>query len=105
MDLRNFCDAMRSCGVRRVSFGSRDAGAGSFTGFSEDEPIGFALTEIELFDTIPAPPPEDDPLPPTQPDELKTEAQCIATGCAESSGWMGTRYCRAHGLATAGVKS
>jgi hypothetical protein len=61
--------------------------------------------ELELFDTIPAPPPEDNSLLPTQPDELKPDSQCRGIGCAEPGGWMGTRFCRAHGLAVAGVKS
>lgn len=76
---------MRSHGVRRMRLAD-----------------GF---EIELFDTIPAPPLEDDALPVTQHEELKPESQCVGIGCSEPGGWMGTRFCRAHGLATAGVKS
>jgi hypothetical protein len=66
---------------------------------------GGELLEVEFFDTIPAPPSfetEGDTLAPT---EYKPESQCTALGCAEQGGWMGTRTCRAHGLAAAGVKS
>lgn len=83
-DMKTMADMMRAAGVRRARF--------------------LDGTELELFDTIPAPPPEDLSLPPTEHAELKSDSQCVATGCAEQGGWYGTRYCRAHGFAAAGVK-
>lgn len=86
MNLKEIADQMRACGVR----------------------------SIELFDTIPAPSPEQawgliggvptDVPPPPEP-ENKGPGTCIALGCVENNGWsFDTRYCAAHGRFAAGVK-
>jgi hypothetical protein len=93
-------ELMRANGVRRVAFAEQH----EMPVLGERNNMWVKLSEIELFDTLPAPPPEPELELLTQPDELKPENQCHALGCAESGGWMGTRLCRAHGLASAGVK-
>ncbi len=90
----SFVQQMRALGIRRVELDADDI-----------------LSAIELSDTIPAPSPMElwGPIAdvPTEfpPPEDKQSGQCIATGCSEDNGWMGDRrYCRAHGLALAGVR-
>lgn len=81
----DLCKVMRDNGVRRMRL-----------------PDGF---EIELSDTIPAPPyfetmPTDFP-----PAESKDPSLCQGVGCALPGGWHATPYCRAHGLSAAGVRT
>jgi hypothetical protein len=69
--------------------------------FLIDEPTG-ALVELELSDTIPAPPPAFETL---DEEPEKPAGTCIALGCSEPGGWhFDTRYCGPHGRAAAGVK-
>jgi hypothetical protein len=89
--LRALVETMRELGVRRL------VGTESLHYYGCPY-----LREVELSDTIPAPPPFDDEL--ELPEETKPAGICIAKGCGEPSGWrMAPAYCRAHGLKEAGV--
>jgi hypothetical protein len=84
---------MRTQGVRRVSLDwSRD----------KDGDGRADIVELELSDTIPAPPPAFETL---DEEPEKPAGTCIALGCSEPGGWhFDTRYCGPHGRAAAGVK-
>ncbi len=86
---------MRAAGVKRVHIKGELGHLG--------EPM---FDEIELFDTIPSPPPEDPPMFTDElpADEPKPEGICKASGCGKPSGWrMAPDFCREHGLFEAGV--
>jgi hypothetical protein len=85
-----FTSNLRKAGVRRLVFGEPADFA------------GFPILEIELSDTIPAPP-SFEALDETEPP--KPPGTCIAIGCMEPGGWhFDRRYCAPHGRAAAGVK-
>jgi hypothetical protein len=84
---------MRRSGVRRIRWGADDL-----------------VDELELFDTIPAPPPDDFMTPAEiaaiidPPPEQKPAGICQAIGCNADNGHpFAPEYCRAHALSAAGV--
>jgi hypothetical protein len=94
MNLREIADEMRSAGVKRIAFDD------SVVLLMAGE--GQCVSEIELSDTIPAPPPAFETL---DEEPEKPAGTCIALGCSEPGGWhFDTRYCGPHGRAAAGVK-
>lgn len=63
------------------------------------------VLRVELFDTIPAPPPSETMPTDFPPAESKDPSLCQGVGCALQGGWHATPYCRAHGLSAAGVRT
>lgn len=79
-------DWMRARGVSKLYFSGSD------------------ITGVELFpphDTEPAPAPDE--LPEAEA-YIPPQGKCAVIGCDGDSGWMGSPYCREHGLSAAGVK-
>lgn len=91
--LNGVADEMRKAGVRRLAFVT-----GMTFGPAE-------VKEIELSDTIPAPPSFETMPTDFPPAENKDGGLCQGVGCALEGGWHGTPYCRAHGLSAAGVRT
>lgn len=90
----NLSKFMHDAGIRRLRFSK------PFEIIVDGEPL--FLDEIELYDTIPAPPPFEGELE-TEPE--KPPGTCIAFGCMEPGGWhFDRRYCGPHGRSAAGVK-
>lgn len=64
-----------------------------------------ALSEVQLSDTIPAPPSFETMPTDFPPAESKDPSLCQGVGCSLPGGWHATPYCRAHGLSAAGVRT
>jgi hypothetical protein len=98
----DFVAYMRDCGIKRVSFGQMQPMVFVDNGEGGGKPWIRGVIELELSDTIPAPPPAFETL---DEEPEKPAGTCIALGCSEPGGWhFDTRYCGPHGRAAAGVK-
>ena len=86
--MKEWADEMRAAGVRRARFSAHGN-----------------VEELELLDTIPAPPPFDPLELDAKAEPGKDPSLCAGVGCSNAAGWHGTAYCRAHGLSAAGVRS
>jgi hypothetical protein len=92
--MRELADEMRAAGARRVRLSEVETPNGTR-----------AIIELELLDTIPAPPPFEELLPEASPEPGKDPSLCAGVGCSLPGGWHATPYCRAHGLSAAGVRT
>lgn len=89
--LDDLAGMLRRSGVRRVVFSN------------PFDVCGVALQELELTDTIPAPPPsEEESL--ELPEEPKPAGICKYANCGEpANSGVARGYCRPHGLKMCGV--
>src|ERR1700750_2409271 len=89
---------MRSYGIKRVRVPENRP----IVAEAEEGGMGGVFVEIELTDTIPAPPLADDEELPLG--ELTDPGICKVPSCGKPGGWhMAPEYCREHGLFEAGV--
>lgn len=86
--MKELAGEMREAGVQRARFSAHGN-----------------VEELELLDTIPAPPSFETMPTDFPPAESKDPSLCQGVGCALQGGWQGTAYCRAHGLSAAGVRT
>lgn len=100
MKLEELVHALRSAGVRRLRVAQQN-NCYSMQVDLHDKTL--SIDEIELGDTIPAPPPFEQETDLAEPD--KPAGICIALGCMEPGGWhFDARYCGPHGRSAAGIK-
>lgn len=91
MTFQELIDEMRCHGVKRVAF------------HTPLRAWDMEFSELELSDTIPAPPPpEDESFEP--PEEPKPAGVCKYANCGEpANSGVARGYCRPHGLKMCGV--
>jgi len=87
--MRQLTDEMRAAGIKKIRFQESEPG--------QDQ----VIIEVELSDTIPAPPSFDEP---EQPEEEKPPGVCRYKGCGDAANSpIVAGYCRSHALKLAGV--